>query len=184
MTPLKQLSHEVIYRGKVFDLEVDTIEYPSGNHGIREVARHPGGAVVVPLFPDGNVLLVRQFRYPLQDYSLELPAGKLERQEDPAHAAIRELEEETGWTAGRLKKLTALLTTPGFCDEVLHIFLATDLAKTPGGPRREEGETDMTTRLLLLEEALQLVEQGEIRDSKTIAGLFLTERWIRREAER
>jgi ADP-ribose pyrophosphatase len=172
----KVISHEVLYRGKVFDLEVDRIEYPSGNPGVREVARHPGGAVIVPVLPDGSILLVRQFRYPLRAFTLELPAGKLNPGEDPEAAAHRELEEETGWRAGRLAKLTALLTTPGFCDEVLHIFLATELSLSPHGHRREEGETDMTLQPLPLERALSLVVGQEIRDSKTIAGLFLAER--------
>lgn len=175
MEPI-QLSHDVVYRGKVFDLEVDEIEYASGNKGIREVARHPGGAVAVPVLPDGSILFVRQFRYPLQEYTLEIPAGKLEPGEDPLHAAARELEEEAGWTAGHLEKLSALLTTPGFCDEVLHIYLATGLTPAPAGHRREEGEMGMTIHAMSLEEALGLVEKGEIRDSKTIVGLFLAER--------
>jgi ADP-ribose pyrophosphatase len=112
----------------------------------------------------------------LQGYTLEIPAGKLNPGEDPAVAAGRELEEETGWTAGRLEKLTSLLTTPGFCDEVLHIYLATDLTPCPGGHRREEGELGMTIHAIGLGEALDLVERGEIRDSKTIVGLFLAER--------
>ena len=177
---LTRLSHEVLYRGKVFDLEVDRIRYPSGNEGIREVARHPGGAVTVPLFPDGTVLLVRQYRYPLQGYTLELPAGKLDEGEDPAHAARRELEEETGWLAGRLEKLTALLTTPGFCTEVLHIFLATDLHESPRGHRREEGEIGMSLQVVPLADALAMVERMELTDAKTIAGLFLADRRLRR----
>ncbi len=176
---LTQLSHEVLYHGKVFDLIVDRIQYPSGNRGVREVARHPGGAVTVPLFPDRTVLLVRQFRYPLQGYTLELPAGKLNAGEDPADAAVRELEEETGWIAGRLEKLTAMYTTPGFCTEVLHIFLATELRQSLQGHRREEGELGMSVHLLPLEEALAMAERGELNDAKTLAGLFLAERKLR-----
>ena len=176
---LQRLSHTVVYRGKVFDLEVDEIRYASGNKGVREVARHPGGAVAVPVLPDGTILFVKQFRYPLQAYTLEIPAGKLNPGEDPAAAAARELEEETGWIAGRLEKLTSLLTTPGFCDEVLHIFLATGMAPAPGGHRREEGELGMTIHAISLGEALELVERGEITDSKTIVGLFLAERKLK-----
>ncbi|HEX9006170.1 MAG TPA: NUDIX hydrolase [Bacteroidota bacterium] len=176
---LRQLSQEVLYRGKVFDLIVDHIQYPSGNHGVREVARHPGGAVTVPLFPDRSILLVRQFRYPLQGYTLELPAGKLNAGEDPAEAAVRELEEETGWIAGHLEKLTAIYTTPGFCTEILHIFLATELRQSPRGHHREEGELGMSVHLLPLEEALGMAERGELNDSKTLVGLFLAERRLR-----
>jgi ADP-ribose pyrophosphatase len=175
-----RLSHEVLYRGKVFDLEVDRIRYPSGNEGVREVARHPGGAVAVPYFPDGSVLLVRQFRYPLQGYTLELPAGKLDPGEDPEAAAKRELEEETGWVAGSLEKLTALLTTPGFCTEVLHIYLATGLTLSSRGHRREEGEAGMSLHFVLLAEALEMVERRELVDSKTIVGLFLAQRRLAR----
>ncbi len=178
------LSHEVLYQGKVFDLEVDHIQYDSGAEGVRQTARHPGGAVTVPLFPDSTVLLVRQFRYPLQARTLELPAGKLNPGEDPAHAAARELEEETGWIAQRLEKLTALLTTPGFCNEVLHIYLATGLVESPHGHRREEGERDMTIERIRLDDALTMVERQEIVDSKTIAGLFLAERRLRKSKER
>ena len=177
------LSHEVLYRGKVFDLEVDRIEYNSGTKGVREVARHPGGAVAVPILPNGSVLMVRQFRYPLQSLTLEVPAGKLNPGEDPAAAAVRELEEETGWIARRLEKLTSLLTTPGFCDEVLHIFLATDLYESPHGHRREEGEQEMSLVQMPLAQAITLIETQEITDSKTIAGLFLAERRQRRADE-
>jgi len=173
---LKVLARDVVHRGKVFDLIVDQIEYPSGNRGIREVAHHPGGAVAVPVFPDGKVLLVRQFRYPFGIYTLEVPAGKLNLGEKPEPAAVRELEEETGWIAGKMEKLTAIYTTPGFCDEVLHIYLATDLTLSPAGHRREEGEQTMTLEILPLEEAVGMIERMEIVDSKTIVGLLLAER--------
>ena len=176
MTELKQLRRDVLYRGKVFDLIVDQVQYPSGATGIREVARHPGGAVVVPLLGDGRVVLVRQLRYPFGRHLLELPAGKLGPGEDPAVAAGRELTEETGWVAGSLEKLTSIYTSPGFCDEELHIYLGRDLRESPDGHKREEGEYSMTLHVMTLEEAVDLVIRGEIRDAKTIAGLLLAER--------
>lgn len=171
---LKRIQRDVLYQGRTFDLFVDQVEYPSGNRSVREIAHHPGGAVTVPLLDDGRVILVRQLRYPLGEHILELPAGKLNPGEDPAIAAARELEEETGWVAGRLQKLTSIYTTPGFCDEELHLYLATGLTQSPDGHRREEGEFTMTLELIPLAEALGMVGRGELKDGKTIVGLFMT----------
>ena len=172
---LRRLSRDVVYRGKVFDLIVDRVEYPSGNKGVREIAHHPGGAVAVPLLEDGRVILVRQLRYPLGDYILELPAGKLSPGEDPAQCAARELLEETGWVAAKVEHLTTIVTTPGFCDEILHLYIATGLTESPGGHRREEGESSMSVEMLPYRTALAMVRNGEIRDAKTIVGLLLAE---------
>ena len=173
MMELRQLKRDVLYRGRVFDLIVDQVEYPSGNKSVREIAHHPGGAVVVPVLDDGRVMLVRQLRYPLGKHILELPAGKLSPGEDPLLAAGRELEEETGWVAGHLEKLTSIYTTPGFCDEELHIYLGTDLKKTTTGHKREEGEFSMTVETVSLQEAVAMIERGELQDSKTIIGLLM-----------
>ncbi len=177
---LKRLKHEVVYRGRVIDLIVDQIEYPSGSKGIREVARHPGGAVAVPLFDDGRVMLISQFRYPLDARILELPAGKLDENEDPLDCARRELEEETGWKAELWDNLGSIYSTPGFCDEELHLFLATGLSALADGHRRSEGEDDMELRILPMEEALSMIERGEIKDAKTVCGLLRAEQRIRR----
>jgi ADP-ribose pyrophosphatase len=176
MPPVKTLNSERRYTGRVFSLVVDEVEYPSGNRGIREVASHPGGAVVVALFDDDSILLVHQYRYPMKKHLLELPAGKLDTGEDPAVCAARELEEETGYAAGKLEKLLAIYTTPGFCDEQLHLYLATDLRPSHRGQQLEEGEMDLTVQRLPLNEALAMIERGEIIDGKTICGIFLTER--------
>ncbi len=173
---LKQLRREILYRGRVIDLIVDAVEYPGGATGIREIAHHPGGAVAVPLFEDGRVMLVRQLRYPFGRHLVEFPAGKLLPGEDPAVAAARELTEETGWAAGKLEKLTALCSTPGFCDEVLHLYLATELRQSPEGPRREQGELTMTVLTLPMADAIAMAERGEIEDAKTVAGLLLVAR--------
>ena len=173
---IRLLRSEVLYRGKAFDLVVDRVELSPGRERLREVARHPGGAVIVPLFEDGTVLLVEQLRYPLRERILELPAGKLSPGEVPPEAAARELEEETGYRAGRLTPLLSVYTTPGFCDEELHLFLATELAPLDGGPRREEGESSMTLHRMSLHDAIALVDQGRMKDAKTIIGLVLASR--------
>ena len=170
---LKRLSRETLYRGKIIDLLVDRVEYPSGNQTVREVAHHPGGATVLPLLNDGRVLLVDQLRYPLEKHILELPAGKLFPGEDPAACAARELEEETGWIAGSLEKLCSFYTSPGFCDEELHIFLGRDLRLSPDGHKREEGEFTMSIHMIPFQEALAMVKSGAIKDAKTIIGLLL-----------
>jgi ADP-ribose pyrophosphatase len=173
---LTRLSREVLYRGRIIDLWVDQVRYPSGNPSVREIAHHPGGAAVVPVLDDGRVMLVQQLRYPLERHILEIPAGKLSPGEDPQRAAGRELEEETGWTAGSLTKLTSIFTSPGFCDEELHIYLGTRLTPAPGGQRREEGEFTMSVHLLPFADALRQVEQGELNDSKTVVGILLAAR--------
>jgi ADP-ribose pyrophosphatase len=164
---------ELLHHGVVFDLVVDHIEYPSGNASVREIAKHPGGAVVAPVFGNGDVLMIKQFRYPIQQIIYELAAGKLNPGEDPEQCARRELEEETGYTADRYEKLTAFYTTPGFCTEKLHIYLATGLSKAAGGQKLEEGEASISTVTIPLERALDMITSEEIVDGKTIVGLYM-----------
>jgi ADP-ribose pyrophosphatase len=162
---------EIKFHGKVFDLRVDNIIYNSGNEGIREVAVHPGGAVVVAANGNGKIIFVKQYRYPLDKALIELPAGKLEKNEDPIHCAIRELEEETGYSSGKIEKLGSIFTTPGFCTEELHIYLAKDLK--PGNHNREEGEFGMQIFELSLDEIEGKIKTAEIKDSKTICGIYM-----------
>jgi ADP-ribose pyrophosphatase len=169
---LKLVRRRTVFEGRVFDIIVDDVEYPNGRPSIREVARHSGGAVVFPVLPDGRVVLIRQHRYPLGEFIWELPAGKLNRGEDPLDCAKRELEEETGLHASGWTLLNSIYTTPGFCDEVLHIFLATGLREAPGGRKPEEGEETMTVNVVSLDEALRMVDAMEIRDGKSICGIL------------
>jgi ADP-ribose diphosphatase len=162
---------EIKFHGKVFDLRVDNIIYNSGNEGIREVAVHPGGAVVIAVKENGKIIFVKQYRYPLDKALIELPAGKLEKNEDPIHCAIRELEEETGYSSGKIEKLGSIFTTPGFCTEELHIFLSMDLK--PGNHNREEGEFEMQIFELSLDEIEGKIKAAEIKDSKTICGIYM-----------
>ncbi|MFA8343829.1 MAG: NUDIX hydrolase [Rhodothermaceae bacterium] len=158
-----------IFEGVVFDITCDDIEYDSGNKGIREVVIHNGGSVVVAQKDDGKIILVKQFRYPFKEFMYELPAGKLEKNEDPLLCAERELTEETGFRAGKISKLGAICTTPGFCTEVLHIYLAEELV--PGAHDREEGEYGMETYEFTLAEIQKMISSGEITDAKTICGI-------------
>ena len=167
----KIVKSEVIFRGKVFNTKVDQIEYNSGNKAVREVAEHPGGAVVVPVTNDGKIVMVTQHRYPVNKVLLELPAGKLNKDEDPFVCAVRELEEETGYKSDNVKKLGSIYTTPGYSSEKLWIYLAKDLK--PGSHNREEGEFGMEVFELSLKEIEDKIYKGEIVDGKTICGMFL-----------
>lgn len=159
-----------LFHGKVFDVRVDDIEYNgTGNKTSRQVAVHPGGAVVLPLKSNGKIVFITQYRYPHNEDLLELPAGKLEKGEDPFTCASRELTEETGYTSNKISKLGKIYTTPGFCDEVLHIYLAEDLI--PGEHAREEGEEGMEIVELTLGEVEEKIRSGEIVDAKTICGI-------------
>jgi ADP-ribose pyrophosphatase len=169
--PFSVTKHEEIYRGRVFTIIRDEVRHESGYDSVREVVRHDGGAVVAAVFDDLDVLLIRQFRYPIGHVIYELPAGKLNPGEDPAHCASRELTEETGWKARTLERLTSMLTTPGFCSEVLHLFLARGLEE--GEQRLEEGEESIEIERVPLRRALAMCVDGSIVDGKTITGLFL-----------
>jgi ADP-ribose pyrophosphatase len=179
MTHPKTIKTEQLFHGRIIDLILEEVEDPPGNIRRREIVSHPGGSVVIPLMENGDVMLVRQYRYPLKKFILEAPAGKLEPQEDPLEAAKRELQEETGYTAEKYEKLTAMYTTPGFCNEVLHIYLATGLKKSMRGQNLDEGEQSLTVELIPFSSAVEMIASGEIADSKTIAGILLTERKIK-----
>jgi ADP-ribose pyrophosphatase len=163
------LDHRDIYRGKIVRLYVDTIQYASGRTAVREVVAHPGGVAAVPVLEDGRIILVRQFRYPLGKYILELPAGKLDSNQSPAETMHRELEEETGYRAGELSYECGFYSTPGVCDEVIHLFIARSL--TPVVQRLEEGE-HITVEMHTLEECLREMGTGTIADGKTILGIL------------
>jgi ADP-ribose pyrophosphatase len=172
----KTIKSETVYHGRIIDLIIEDVEDTAGNVRKREIVSHPGGGVVVPLLDNGDVILVRQYRYPHKKFVLEVPAGKLEPNEDPLVAAKRELQEETGYTAETYEKLTTMFTTPGFCSEVLHIYLATGLKKSELGQNLDEGEQSLTVEYFPLPAVVDMIVRGEIGDSKTIAGILLTER--------
>ncbi len=165
----KVIGSEVAFRGRVVELVVDTISegditYP------REVVRHPGSAVIVPVFDDGTVALVRQYRHPAVRYLLEIPAGTLRRGEVPEEGAARELEEEIGVVSRSLEKLCEFFVSPGFLEEKMWVYLATGLTETQ--QRLEDDELIEIVRLPLTQ-ALNMITTGEIEDAKTIIGLML-----------
>ena len=171
------ISSEDVFRGRAFAVSVDRVrergrEYP------REVVRHPGSGVVVPLHDDGTVSLVRQYRHPAVKYLLEAPAGGRGQFEPPEDCARRELEEELGLRAGRLELLAEFFVSPGFCAEKMWLYLATDLTETAARP--EEDELLEVVRLPLAR-ALELVSTNEIEDAKTIIGLMLAAQAVNRQ---
>ena len=163
------INHEEVYRGKIVTLHVDTIRQPSGRTTIREVVLHPGGVTAVPVLDDGRLLLIRQFRYPIGKFILELPAGKLDSGQPPLDTVMRELEEETGYCAGNLTFEGTFYTTPGISNESIHLFIARDLTRSV--QRLEEGE-HITVEAYTLEECLRKIGTGEINDGKTILGIL------------
>lgn len=170
----KLLQREKKYHGKIVDLTVDHLQYPSGTKTIREIIEHPGGAVVVALFENNDILLIKQYRHPFAKEVIELPAGKLDTGEDPLHCAQRELQEETGYASSEWNKLTAMYTTPGFCNEVLHIFEAKNIHPSEKGQALEEGEASIQLLRVPIAEAVAMIERQEIVDGKTIVGIMMS----------
>jgi ADP-ribose diphosphatase len=158
-----------VFSGRVFDVTVDTVREADRTY-IREVVHHPGSAVILPAFDDDTVGFVRQYRHPAVKYLLELPAGTLNDRERPEVGAARELEEELGMIAGRLEQLAEFFVSPGFCEEKMWIYLATDLV--PTAQKLEDDELIEIVRIPI-ERALQMISDGEIEDAKTIIGLLL-----------
>lgn len=172
--PEHQVGRREVYQGKIFRLDKDTARFPDGSQSEFDIVRHPGAAAVVPFLndPDGEepqVLLLRQFRYAADGYIYEIPAGRLDGDEEPAHCAARELKEETGCTAERIEPLFTMFTTPGFTDETIHVFMATGL--THGQSAREPDEFAEVV-IMRLAEALELIQAGAIPDGKTALALL------------
>jgi ADP-ribose pyrophosphatase len=166
----RTLRSQRLYAGRVLALDLDEVEEPEGVRAVREVVRHQGSVAVLPVHDDGRVVLVRQYRYPVDDYVWELPAGRLDAGEAPAEGARRELEEEVGLRPSGLELLTTVYPTPGFCDERLHVFRATGLQPVPARPEADERIEAATFRL---EEARAMIGRGEVRDAKTLVALLL-----------
>jgi ADP-ribose pyrophosphatase len=165
----KTLDSKRIYEGRIINLRVDKVTVVSGT-STREIVEHNGGSVIAAVTDDNKIIMVKQFRKPMESPILEVPAGKLDGDEDPADAALRELSEETGYTAGKLEKLTEFYPSVGYTTEVLHIYLATDLK--PGACHPDENEV-LEVMEMDLEEVYRMVMDGKIHDGKTIAAVMM-----------
>ena len=173
----KTIASQPIYDGRIIKVKVDEVLLPNGNTAKREIVNHQGAVAVLPLTDDGKMVVVRQFRKPLECTIVEIPAGKLEIGEEPLTCAKRELEEETGYVAKNYSLLSSFYTSPGFADELLYVYVATELTK---GESRPDEDEFVDVLELTLEEAHELHRSGEIRDAKTVVALFAWENMVLR----
>lgn len=167
----KQLTKEYIYKGKIINLRRDEALLPNGNTAYREIVEHNGGVCIVPLDNDGNVYMVRQYRYPYSEVVTEIPAGKLEKDEDPLEAGKRELKEEVGATAENYTFLGTLYPTPGYCGEIIYMYLARGLTFGQTDPDDDEFLEPVK---LPLKQAVDMILKGELADAKTQAAILKT----------
>jgi ADP-ribose pyrophosphatase len=165
----KTLSTEEHFRGRIVTVRTDTVELTNGHISFREVVDHPGGVGIVAIDKNNNVLVVRQFRYPMSRELIEIPAGKLEKGEDPLECAIRELSEETGYSAGKMISLGAMYPSPGYCQETLYGYLALDLNEGESHPDEDEF---LAVERIPFEKACEMALSGEICDGKTVVSLL------------
>ncbi len=166
----RTLRSERVYQGRLVGLRVDTVELSSGRQAEREIVEHDACAAIVAVDSEDNVLLVRQYRKPVEKMLLEIPAGGIESGEDPLDGARRELEEETGFSAERWEKLGFFYTSPGFCTEVMHVYRATELRQAK---RNADDDESIELVRVPLSKATELIASGEVCDAKSIAGLLM-----------
>lgn len=164
---------ERIYSGRIVELDVDRVRLPGGGESVREVVRHRGAAVILPILDDGRVLLVRQYRYPVAEVLLELPAGTLEPDEDALRCAARELAEETGCSARIITPLGMFYSAPGYTDEVLYAILARGLERVGAADPDDDENLELVTQTV--DAVLGMIASGEIRDAKTIGTMMLAQ---------
>jgi len=165
----KTITTRLLHKGRSFSFKTDEVELPNGKKTTRDIVDHPGAVAIVPVLDDGRIVLVRQYRYATGKDLLEIPAGTLERGEAPDTCARRELKEETGYTAGSMKKILSMYMAPGYSNEVIHLYLATELK---AGKQGTEEDESITCELYGPDELLGMMEKNVIEDAKTIAGVL------------
>lgn len=163
------ISQREIYSGRVIHLNVHQVRLPNGTEAMRELVTHPGAVAIVPIEADGSVLLVQQFRFAAGRSLLEIPAGTLEKGEQPDVCAVRELREETGYRPGSIESLGGIFVAPSYTTEYIHLYYATDLHHDP---LSQDADEAVSTVRVSLPEALSMIEKGQIVDSKSICGLL------------
>jgi ADP-ribose diphosphatase len=168
----RRLSRRVVYDGRIIRTELDRVRLANGRVATLEIVRHRGSVVLIPQPSPSKVILVRQYRYVINKWIWELPAGSLEPGERPLASARRECEEEVGLSPRRVKRLLSLYPTPGFCDEIMHFFHCTDL-RPPAGPVEQDVDELLRARVFSVREARRLQQTGRIVDMKTVIGLGL-----------
>lgn len=162
----KILNEKLIYKGNFIDFVNIDVILPNGNNTNRDVIRHPGACAVIAFLDSENIILVEQFRLPLNKTLLEIPAGKLNVNEDPMECAKRELQEETGYIAKDIEYLGSIATAPGFCDEIIHLYKAWDLSS---GEKNEDDDEFTNVKILNIDDVKDMIKNGEIIDGKTIS---------------
>ena len=170
--PPQILKQRMFYRGRRFNFDVNRLRLPNGSEGEWECIRHPGGAVAIPVTADGQLVLVRQYRFAVRGRLLEFPAGTVEPNEDPAQTVEREIQEETGYRAKEWKNLGQFFLAPGYSDETIYVYLARDLEKLETPPQQDADE-DMETVLMTPSQLEDAIRAGEPVDAKSIACLVL-----------
>ena len=165
------LSSERLFEGKLLAVRVDRVRLPQGREATREIVEHAPAVAAVPLLPEGQVVLVRQWRHPAREVLLEIPAGMMHADETPEECVCRELAEEVGYRPQALHKLFSLYLAPGYSEEIIHIYLAEELLPESLEPDEDE---DLETVIMPLGEAVSLCQEGKIQDAKSVAGLLAT----------
>lgn len=173
------VSSEQIFKGKIITVRRDTVRLPNGNSATREIVEHPGGVAIVALNDRGEVYVERQYRHPFGKVIMEIPAGKLDADEDPFDCCVRELHEETGLSAGRYDYLGKFMLSPGFCREWIHIYLARDLS---AGTAKLDPDEFLELDTIPFTKLMDMIMNNEVEDAKTVMGILKTNELLKKEA--
>ncbi|MDP4181592.1 MAG: NUDIX hydrolase [Bacillota bacterium] len=174
----KTIGRAHTYKGSIIDVETLEVVLPDGKKATRDVVLHPGASVVIPVNENGEIYMVRQYRKPIEKITLELPAGKLDLGEDPEICAVRELGEETGLIADEVKHVISIHSTPGFSNEVLHIYLATGLKE---GDAHADDDEFVACEKYHVNKLTEMILKNEITDAKTIVGVLMADKFLKGE---